>query len=327
MLKLDEHGFLYDGATGEIFAQTPWQGVDNPAIPIRWADGWPENINQLQARVQELEEENKEILRQKGGDLLIGFQTKLAIQRQEKERAEAEPDTQKLLWNIERDGLEGHMKGLEEELKTGNHLFAELSDKFNSLSGEKEACGVRVKELEARFTAPIVCMCGSTRFKQTWISENARLTGEGNIVLAVGLWGHHERVFPDEATKQKLDALYKRKIDLCDWVWVLDVGGYIGQSTRSEIEYAASKGKPIRYLNIEYPDYTEPMDPLAERVQKLEAQLAKQTEDMKQARDRALEILTAQELRQAAQSEAEMANDPDLEGFQEGADTIEEGDK
>jgi hypothetical protein len=114
----------------------------------------------------------------------------------------------------------------------------------------------------SRFTAPIVCICGSTRFKQSWISENARLTGEGNIVLAVGLWGHHERVFPDEATKKKLDELHLRKIDLCDWVWVLDVGGYIGESTRNEIAYAEAHGKQVRYLSKEIPEYIEPVDPL-----------------------------------------------------------------
>lgn len=103
----------------------------------------------------------------------------------------------------------------------------------------------------------IVCMCGSTRFKQTWIAENARLTLEGNIVLSVGLWGHHERVYPTEEKKIALDELHKRKIDLCDWVWILDVGGYIGESTRSEIQYAALLGKPIRYLSHEFPSYAE----------------------------------------------------------------------
>jgi hypothetical protein len=111
-----------------------------------------------------------------------------------------------------------------------------------------------------RFRAPIVCLCGSTRFKQAWIAENARLTGEGNIVLAVGLWGHHERVEPDPETKARLDALHLRKIDLCDWVWVLDIGGYVGESTRREVEYAVAHGKPVRYLSQESPEWVEPVD-------------------------------------------------------------------
>lgn len=128
---------------------------------------------------------------------------------------------------------------------------------------ERDDLSARAERAEARFTAPIVCMCGSTRFKQSWIAENARLTGEGNIVLAVGLWGHHERQHPDEQTKAMLDNLHKRKIDLCDWVWVLDVGGYIGDSTRSEIEYAEELGRPVRYLSKEFPAYEEPTDPVA----------------------------------------------------------------
>ena len=48
--------------------------------------------------------------------------------------------------------------------------------------------------------------------------------------------------------KRKADELHKRKIDLCDEVFVLNVGGYIGESTRNEIEYANNIGKPVKYL-------------------------------------------------------------------------------
>lgn len=120
----------------------------------------------------------------------------------------------------------------------------------------------RAQDAEARFTAPIVCMCGSSRFKRAWLSEGARLSGEGNIVLYMVLWDYSERQDPDYETKCRYDELHKRKIDLCDWVWVLDVGGYIGDSTRSEIEYAEKLGKPVRYLSKEYPGYQEPPDPL-----------------------------------------------------------------
>lgn len=113
-------------------------------------------------------------------------------------------------------------------------------------------------ELKARFTAPIVCMCGSTRFKSTWIEENKRLTNEGEIVLSVGQFMLPAEQANNAELKQKLDDLHKRKIDLCDWVWVLDVNGYIGESTRSEIEYAKKIGRPIRYLSQEFPNYVEP---------------------------------------------------------------------
>jgi hypothetical protein len=109
-----------------------------------------------------------------------------------------------------------------------------------------------------RFTAPVVCMCGSTRFKSTWINEYARLTDEGNIVLSVGRFMSPVEQSELKDLKAKLDDLHKRKIDLCDWVWVLDVNGYVGDSTRSEIAYAEKIGRPIRYLSHEFPDYVEP---------------------------------------------------------------------
>lgn len=133
-----------------------------------------------------------------------------------------------------------------------------------------DTANARIAELKQRFTIPIVCICGSTRFKQTWINENARLTGEGNIVLSVGFWGHHERIAPSPEIKERLDEIHKRKIDLCDWVWVVDVGGYIGDSTRSEIEYAQKLGRPVRYLSQEFPGYIDPADPLQLRIAELE---------------------------------------------------------
>jgi hypothetical protein len=147
------------------------------------------------------------------------------------------------------------------------------ADRFRKLhineacdDGTMRAALEAINSFQARFTAPIVCMCGSTKFKQAWIAENARLTQEGNIVLAVGLWGHHERKYPSPDVKAKLDDLHKRKIDLCDWVWVLDVNGYIGESTRSEIAYAEALGRPVRYLSREFLGYVEPIDELAQQL-------------------------------------------------------------
>lgn len=115
----------------------------------------------------------------------------------------------------------------------------------------------------------IVCLCGSTRFKSTFIAENARLTDEGHIVLSVGLYLHYDRVEISRDLKIRLDQLHKRKIDLCDWVWVLDVNGYIGESTRSEIIYAVENRKTVRYLSREFPDYKEPVDPLRQHLERL----------------------------------------------------------
>jgi hypothetical protein len=95
----------------------------------------------------------------------------------------------------------------------------------------------------------IITLCGSTKFKDEFISEQKRLTLEGNIVLSVGLFGHggDEEVWL-EKTKIMLDDMHKRKIDLADEIFVINVKGYIGSSTRSEIDYALKTNKPVKYL-------------------------------------------------------------------------------
>lgn len=103
---------------------------------------------------------------------------------------------------------------------------------------------------------PVVTLCGSTRFKKEFMEVQKQLTLEGNIVISVGLFGHSgdEEVWEnmDEGTltktKEMLDDMHKRKIDMADSVFVINVGGYIGDSTKSEIEYAKKLGKIVRYL-------------------------------------------------------------------------------
>ena len=96
---------------------------------------------------------------------------------------------------------------------------------------------------------PVITLCGSTRFKEQFMEAQKRLTLEGNIVISVGLFGHSgdDEVWT-EGTKEMLDDMHKRKIDMADEIFVINVGGYIGQSTRSEIDYALAHGKTVKYL-------------------------------------------------------------------------------
>lgn len=102
----------------------------------------------------------------------------------------------------------------------------------------------------------VITLCGSTRFKDAFMEAQKRLTLEGNIVISVGLFGHSgdSEVWEnmDEGTltetKKMLDDMHKRKIDMSDEIYVINVGGYIGESTRSEIAYAEKTGKTVRYL-------------------------------------------------------------------------------
>ena len=96
---------------------------------------------------------------------------------------------------------------------------------------------------------PVITLCGSTRFKDQFLEAQKRLTVAGNVVISVGLFGHSgdDEVWT-EGTKEMLDDMHKRKIDMADAIYVINVGGYIGESTRSEIEYAKRNGKEVRYL-------------------------------------------------------------------------------
>lgn len=103
----------------------------------------------------------------------------------------------------------------------------------------------------------VVTLCGSTRFKDEFYQVQKELTLKECIVISVGLFGHSgdEEVWEsmDEGTLTKtkimLDDMHKRKIDMADEIFVIDVNGYIGESTKSEIEYAKKHNKPITYYS------------------------------------------------------------------------------
>lgn len=102
----------------------------------------------------------------------------------------------------------------------------------------------------------VITLCGSTRFKNEFMEAQKNLTLKGNIVISVGLFGHSgdNEVWEqmDEGTltktKEMLEDMHKRKIDMSDEIFVINVGGYIGESTKSEIEYAKKHNKKVNYL-------------------------------------------------------------------------------
>ena len=95
----------------------------------------------------------------------------------------------------------------------------------------------------------VITLCGSTRFKDEFLSVQKDLTLKGNIVISVGLFGHSgDSEVWSEGTKEMLDDMHKRKIDMADEIFIINKNGYIGSSTRSEIEYAKKTGKSVTYL-------------------------------------------------------------------------------
>lgn len=94
----------------------------------------------------------------------------------------------------------------------------------------------------------IITLCGSIKFKDEFMKVQEKLTLDGNIVLTPNFFNNIKKEEIDLETKKMLDEMHKQKIDISDEIYVINVGGYIGESTKSEIEYAKRKGKKISYL-------------------------------------------------------------------------------
>ena len=92
----------------------------------------------------------------------------------------------------------------------------------------------------------VITLCGSVRFKEDFLREQKRLTLEGNIVLSVTFFD--DDIILSEKQKAMIGDMHKRKIDLSDEIFVINKDGYIGSSTRSEIEYATKNNKIIKYM-------------------------------------------------------------------------------
>lgn len=117
---------------------------------------------------------------------------------------------------------------------------------------QRAALRARAEATEGR--PQIVCLCGSTRFWEAFRDEGLRLSMESKIVLSIGIAAPYAMVLahPDsdegKAQKAALDVLHKHKIDMADEVRVLNVGAYVGDSTKGEIRHALIRGKPITWL-------------------------------------------------------------------------------
>ena len=119
----------------------------------------------------------------------------------------------------------------------------------------------RAVSVEAVVKPPpkIICICGSTRFADLHAIKRWELeqTGE-HICLMINYlpqWYAYTKNYlkqdhlgEQSGFKEQLDELHLRKIDLCNEIFVINQDGYIGESTRNEIEYGKKLGKPIKYL-------------------------------------------------------------------------------
>ena len=162
---------------------------------------------------------------------------------------------QKLFKNVFKDEIETICNGcgIADYIENPPSLFK--GDIYKSICKVAEEWELKISDNKTQ-NYRIVTLCGSARFKDKFMEVQKRLTLEGDIVISVGLFSVDDEVWKNMEedmlmkTKTMLGDMHKRKIDMADEIYVINVGGYIGECTRSEIEYAREQGKIIRYLEV-----------------------------------------------------------------------------
>ena len=140
--------------------------------------------------------------------------------------------------------------------RVGNRLLKEIKNKSNKYFNIDASRYIDKYFNSKNSNYKVITLCGSTKFKDEFLKVQKDLTLKGNIVISVGLFGHSGDnevwEYKDDGTytktKAMLDDMHKRKIDMSDEIYVINVGGYIGESTKEEIEYAIKQGKKVNYL-------------------------------------------------------------------------------
>lgn len=146
---------------------------------------------------------------------------------------------------------------LKDFLTVNNNLFVSkyLLDEDRAFEGDgiminsEKLNGKLRSELiyETKNKYNIITLCGSIKFKDEFMKVQERLTLDGNIVFTPNFF-HNVKDEINLETKKMLDEMHRKKIDMSDEICVINVGGYIGESTKNEIEYAKIKGKKISYI-------------------------------------------------------------------------------
>lgn len=95
---------------------------------------------------------------------------------------------------------------------------------------------------------PVITLCGSTKFKDDFMRVAEDLEFKGNLVINLAAFSHSGGKVPSEEDKKMFDLIHRQKIDMSDMIYVINKNGYIGESTRSEIEYAKEHGKEVLYM-------------------------------------------------------------------------------
>ena len=94
----------------------------------------------------------------------------------------------------------------------------------------------------------IITLIGSTKFKDDFIKVKEQLTLQGFIVLSLGVFSQYDNIKLSEDQLNMLADIQNKKIEMADEIFVINKNGYIGTSTKSEIEYALNTNKKVNYM-------------------------------------------------------------------------------
>lgn len=135
--------------------------------------------------------------------------------------------------------------------------FIKTYDPTPIVSGPKEYLEPYEVHTRAYRKHPVVTLCGSSKFRDDFRRVEKELCLKGNVVLSMNLFGHTDspEAFKPE-TKSMLDDIHKQKISMSDFIYVINKGGYIGESTRNEIKFAKSLGIEVHYMEENINDIT-----------------------------------------------------------------------
>lgn len=100
------------------------------------------------------------------------------------------------------------------------------------------------------FEFKIITLCGSVRFKEKFWEAAKELIEHEYLVLTPNFLNSLYSDKITEEQRKRFDKHHRRKIDISDAILVINYDGYIGEHTKSEIEYAKLQGKPVYYRYI-----------------------------------------------------------------------------
>ena len=92
----------------------------------------------------------------------------------------------------------------------------------------------------------IVTICGSMRYSKEMMKIAYELEVKKGYVVIQCVY-NVDGLTEEEIDFSLLDKLHKKKIDVSDAIYVVNIDGYIGNSAKKEIEYAINNGKEVIY--------------------------------------------------------------------------------